>query len=236
MLDCTPVEGGRLPKAHLRLAVIQALHDGLEAEAILDRLWREDAEVVEAEACFVRSSLTLDALDYLSSGLCGRHGLHAERMRELHRPLPVRDKHGLTMKDIAARAGLERETLACLMEHHGYLELVPYGGGQRRRLVTDQAFAAGLGHNVDGARIRVARLEGMNRAAPFPVFYEEGVEQILWTLDHEGITARVAAMPNKRARLRWLLTTHAFLPNAEIARLSGCSLSGVKKAAAGPAE
>jgi hypothetical protein len=127
-------------------------------------------------------------------------------------------------------AGLERETLAALMEHHGYLELVPYGGTQKRRLVTDRAFHAGLGHNADGSHRRIARLEGMGRAVVFAIFYPERVPDILWSLDHAGITARAAAIEGKRERMRWLLHHHGYLPDAELAKLSGYTERGVRKA------
>jgi hypothetical protein len=165
-----------------------------------------------------------------SSVDAGKHGLFAARMAELRRPLPSRRKQGLTLQDIAAMAGLQRETLATLMEHHGYLELVPYGGTQRRRLVTKRAFDAGLGHNVDGSRCRIARLEGMSRAAVFPIFYPKKVPDILWSLDHAGMTARAAAIEGKRDRMRWLLNHHGYLPDAELAKLSGYSERGVRKA------
>lgn len=161
---------------------------------------------------------------------CGAHGLRAEQMRRLRRPLPTRNRRGMTIAEMAEHAGLNRETLACLLEHHGYLELVPFGGRQRRRLVTDRAFAAGLGHNADASRKRVASIEGARRACVFPVFYPEHVSAILWTLDHPGIVRAAPAIPRKRDRLAWLLAHHGYLPTAEVADLSGFSRRGVEKA------
>ena len=43
------------------------------------------------------------------------------------------------------------------------------------------------------------------------------------------LQARLAAETTKRKRLAFLLSDHAYLPDAEIASLAGCSLSGVEK-------
>jgi hypothetical protein len=153
-------------------------------------------------------------------------------MRHFRRPLLRRDRIGLPLQEIADIAHMPIATLTALLEHHGYIETVPYGGQQRRRLVTDQAFYAEFGHNVDGGAARIAHLEGHNRASVFPVFYPEVVSAILWTLDLEGIAAHAASITNKHQRLQWLLGAHSYLPNAEIARLGGCSRGGVEKARA----
>jgi hypothetical protein len=215
---------GRLNRTHLVLAVEQCIHQRLDLEATQDKLWREDPKVVEA--AFARLTWAKDSRvgPYES-----RHGLHAERVRDVRRPQPVR-KRGLTLAELAERAGMDRETLAALMEHHGYVETVPFGGKQRRVVVSDQAIAAGHGHNVDASRVRVAVVEGHGKASVFPVFYPEWVSSILRTLDLDGIAARAAAIPGKKERLCWLMETHGFLPNAELARLSGYSLSAVEKA------
>lgn len=134
----------------------------------------------------------------------GRHGLLAEKIRELRRPLPSRDRLGLTLQEIAVRSGIARATLTTLMEEHGYLELVPYGGRQRRRLVTQAAFEAQLGHNVDPSSVRL-RIEGAHRTSPFPVFYEEVLDDLLWTLDYQGLVSTVRSLPDKKSRLDYLL-------------------------------
>lgn len=225
----------RLPRHHLVFAVEQARREWVQREgggrpcplaSIQERLWREDPEAVAR----IYDAMMVGDAEGPSSVGAGRHGRIAERMAELRRPLPSRRTQGLTLRDIATMAGLDRETLVALMEHHGYLELVPYGGTQRRRLVTDRAFHAGLGHTADGSHCRIARLEGIGRAVPFPVFYPKRVPDILWSLDHAGITARAKAIEEKRERMRWLLHHHDYLPDAELAKLSGYSLSGVKKA------
>lgn len=195
-------------------------------DATQARLWREAPAAVAA----VYDAMVLGSADGGDRREGGAHGLQAQQMRALRRPLPTRDRRGLTLAEVAAVAGLDRETLAVLMEHHGYLELVPYGGRQRRRLVTDRAFAAELGHNADGSTRRVGVVEGHNRACPFPVFYPDQVGAILWTLDHAGIITGAAAVAGKRARLAWLLRCHGYLPTAELAALSGATRRGVELA------
>lgn len=234
-VNLTAPEDHRLPRSHLVLAILQARREWAQREgqgrpcpltAIQDRLSREHPGEVQR----IYDALMVGDAEGPSPEGSGKHGLLAERMKELRRPLPTRQKQGMTLRDIAAMAGLERETLAAMMEHHEYLELVPYGGTQRRRLVTERADRAGLGHNADGSRRRIALLEGIGRAVVFPVFYPEKVPDILWSLDHSGITAGAAAIQRKRERMRWLLQHHGYLPDAELAKLSGYTVRGVEKA------
>ena len=145
----------------------------------LQRLWREDPEAVTAAHDALRLARGEGEMEDDGSG---RHGLRAERMRELHRPLSARSKPGLTVADVAAMMGLRKETVARLLEHHGYLELAPYGRDHQRRLVTAEAYAAGHGHNVNSSGSRSKRLDGAARSAPFAVFYPEHVASIVWTL------------------------------------------------------
>jgi hypothetical protein len=72
----------------------------------------------------------------------------------------------------------------------------------------------------------------MAKAVVFPVFYPNKVPSILWSLDYDGIAARAAAIGRKRERMRWLLHHHTYLPDAELAKLSGYSVRGVEKARA----
>lgn len=231
--DCRMSDDGRLPPAHLRLAVMDCLHACRRAPAITsrrvaeiqDKLWREDA----GDVLQTYDRLMLGSAD---TERCqgGVHGLRAERMRELRRPLLRRDRIGKTVAEIAAEAGMPRETMACMLEHHGYLEMVPYGGRQRRRLVSDQAYQAGIGHNVDASLKRIGWLEGAAKAAVFPVFYPEHVPTILWTLDIDGIRQRASSIPDRRARLNWLLSEHAYLPAHEVAILSSYTQRAVELA------
>lgn len=116
------------------------------------------------------------------------------------------------------------------MQHHGYLELVYVGGTQRRRLVTAHAFHSGIGHDVWPASQRIGRLEGVGKAAPFPVFYAEELDGLLWSLNFDGIRQHVASVGNKPDRLSWLLSSHPYLPVGEVAHLSGYTRRGVEKA------
>lgn len=225
----------RLPRYQLVLAVEQAVAEAkaqqrhATIDELAERLWREDREVIAA----AHDELFLEAHHEPPQG--SRHGLHAERLRELYRPVPYRTStENLTLSEIAEEVDMDRATLVALMVHHGYLELTFYGGQQRRHLVSDQAISAGLGHNVDASRSRIAA-EGMNRCTVFPVFYRDPVADILWALDLDGITATARRQGdhqgfNKKAALRWLLRFHDHLPDAELARISGYSLSGVEKA------
>lgn len=199
---------------------------GHKLAAMRERLWREDPEEVGR---IYHTILMGNPEGSLPEG-GNRHDVLSARMRKMRRPMLYRRKRGLTLQDIATIAGLERATLAALMVHREYLELVPYGGSQRRRLVTERAFYAGLGHNADGSHLRIARLEGMGRAVVFPVFYPERVSDILWSLDHAGIVAGASSIGGKRERMKWLLHHHGYLPDAELAKLGGYSLIGVKKA------
>lgn len=127
---------------------------------------------------------------------------------------------GLTVRDLAAMAGVDRETMARALEHHGYLELAPYGGPARRRLVTREAEAAGVGRNVH------------HGTTAFPVFARDHAAGILWTLDFDGVRRSAAALATKRHRLRWLLEHHDHLPAAFLATLAGCTTRAVEKARA----
>lgn len=196
--------------------------------AVTARLWREDP----AEVTAIVDAITLAGTDDAPSLLDGRHGLRAERLRELHRPLPPRRKQGVTINDMAKGAGVDQETMARALEHHGFLTLAPFGGRQSRRLVSDQAFAAGYGHNCDGSVRRVAQLEGFNRACVFPVFYPEHLPSIMRVLDFDSIREKAAALPSKRDRLRWMMANHGYLPAGFIADVAGCTRWAVEKARA----
>jgi hypothetical protein len=134
----------------------------------------------------------------------------------------------MEVTDIATNGHITRATLCALLVHHGYLELAPYGGTQQRHLLTRQAVAAGLGTNV---RPISRRQRGRHhaKAAPFPVFYRDAIDAILWTLDYEGLTATAAIVAEKRKRAKWLLMHWGFLPRQELARLSGYSEWGWTK-------
>ena len=218
----------RLSAAHLRLALVDVITSSDPAERRLEgaheRLWREDPKIVAAAF-----DLVILSRDEGCGDGDGRHGLRAERMRELRRPMSSRSRRGLTVTEIAKREAMRPQTLARLLERHGYLEMSPFGQRQSRRLVTAECYAAGHGHNVDPTETRSGRLDGAARAAPFPVFYDEHVASIMWTLGWDVIRATVAALPGKKSRLAYLLTDHDYLPDAEIADLAGYSRESIAR-------
>ncbi len=220
-----------LTPAGLRLAMFDLLHPEARGSAppTLDAacaaLWREDPEAVQ---------LAYDAAVISQGGINfegnGRHGLFALAMKEQHRPLhdgPV--SPGITITDMADRAGLQRETLAALLEHHGYIETAPFGRSQSRRLCTEATIKAGYGRNTEG---RQTHTGAMRTSSAFALIHEAWVEKIIWSLDWPGIVDAVAALPTKRRRLSWLLEQHRYLPDAEIARLAGCTRPSVGRARA----
>lgn len=217
----------RLNGGSLRLAVHDCIREGLKLHDIFATLYREDpADIVPLyDTAFLAVACVFRDPD-------GTHGLHAERIEQLRRPLPYRLKEGMTVGAMALKAGVSRETLARYLERHGFLTMAPYGGRQRRRVVSDEAFEAEYGHTVDASKVRVGHLEGMNRAVPFPVFYPEHVPNILWTLGLDVIREEMARLPSKRARLTWLLDNHPDLTSQEAANFAGCTERAVKKAKA----
>ena len=243
----------RLDAAALTLAVGFAMQDqplGTEGDTQLARiqasLWREDPETVAEvyhrlrhKGWGEREGAPRDPNAPLARDLrtAARHAL-VERLTEgwTHpatrkaKPRQRSQRHGLGVSDLAARAGVPREAMARALEHHGYLELVPYGGSQKRRLVTEPAETAGYGRNVNPAFSRSAKLDGANRASPFAVFYPDRVPELLARLDFAGIAEKVAALPDRRGKLAFLLEHHAYLPDDFIAGLTGYSRPGVRRA------
>jgi hypothetical protein len=212
-----------LPEPALRLAIASAIVDRLSEETIIDKLFREDPERVRS----VYREITAPRAgrdEPISSSAKRR-----ERSTYV-RPL-WRKRSGLTVSAIADRYGMTVATLKSLLEFHGFLECVPYGGRQRRMLVSETAFHAEVGHNVIPMN-RIGHLEGYGKAAPFPVFYEDRLSDIFWCLDYSNIVVAVEAIPTKRKRLAWLIDNHAYLPDAEVATLADCTERGVRKARA----
>jgi hypothetical protein len=130
---------------------------------------------------------------------------------------------------MAERWGIADSTLRALLDHHGFLETVPYGGQQRRALVPDNVFHAGYGHNVipgKGSGV----FQGNKSTVIFPVFYEEVLDSIWRCLDYPGIAEAVSNIDNKKWRLNYLLSHHGYLPNTEVGALSGYTAYGVSLA------
>lgn len=229
--ECARPESGRLDRVGRRFAIIDILHEpemGQRTVArAIERLPREDPEQV---ATAFDETILNRMEDVRGGDGHGRHGLRAERMRELRRPFPRIARRGLTVKELAQRAGLSRETTARLLEANGFLEMNPFGGHQSRRLVTQAVLEAGHGHNVDPVHTRSLRLDGGARSAPFPVFYEEHADAIIWTFGWDLIVRRCAQEARKKARLAWLLRDHGYLPDDEISRLAGYQRASVQRA------
>src|SRR5215813_12668537 len=169
-----------LTEEALRLAVADAIVDRMPEQTVVDKLFREDSESVRW--VYREIAATRARRDEPMSTLAKR------RSRSRHAGL-WRKRPGLTVSAIAERFGMTVATLKALLEHHGYLECVPYGGRQRRMLVTESDFRAECGHNVT-PKNRVGHLEGFAKAAPFPVLYEARLPDIMWTLGYGNIADR----------------------------------------------
>jgi hypothetical protein len=226
---------GTLELWNLRFAIADAIVGGVKLpgadrrqiteDEVVDRLWREAASTVRHVFREIANKRPLAYDDYWLPEPVTKAGRTKARRR-----LMTRNKIGLTVSAIAERCGMSVTTLKSLLVHHGYLELTPYGS-RRRLLVTRSTFSAGYGHNAAGTN-RVGRVEGYGKSMPFPVFYEEHLADIMWTLDYPGIVNATAALPSKRKRLAWLTANHDYLPNEEIARLVGCNPRAVERAKA----
>lgn len=230
--------GNALLAGHLRLAVIDAIKEAkitgtFDALPFVQaQLWREDPDTVAEVFQGVMASYAADAA-FGGDDQAGRHGLRAERMRELRRPLLQRKRQGLTLAEIVGRVQettslpVSRSAVVALMVHHGYLELVGFGGRQRRHLLTGQAVANQIGHNVHPHSTYSPRVGGVAKAAPFPVIYPEVLEDVTWTFDLERIQARVveivtaSAADTRKQAVVFLLECHSYLPDQTIADWCG---------------
>ena len=210
-----------LPEAHLRLAIATAIVEKMGLEELEAKLFREDPERVRSIYDQVVSSRTW--------GTYSLSQFHKRVEAAKKKPLPSRKKIGLRLPDVSKRTRIPLAALVSLLEHHGYLELVPFGLEQKRRLITETAFKAGVGHNVSPDN-RIGHLEGFNKASVFPVLYEDTLSDVIWTLDYEGIKKAVRKLSKKKDKLSWLLSHHGYLPDTEIASLSGYSSRGISKA------
>ena len=218
-----------LPDYQVRLSIATAIVDGISVaplEHIVDRLCLEDP----AKVISIYGDITEQRQD-LRNGVSGRGWRKEEEYKDTATKLETVTRHrpGMTIADIVSYSSMPRAVLVSLLEHHGYLELAYCGGKQRRMMVTDAAFKADYGHNVYPTN-RIGHLEGFNVAAVFPVFYQEVVDNILWTLDYRGVKDTVLGLASKKKRVQWLLQHHRYLPDQEIANLAGYSRRGVIKA------
>lgn len=205
-----------LETPYLALSIEDEFLGGLELEGLYQKLPREDPEriasiydQIAAHYSFVEQSVR-----------------PSDIVTKQWQPNPSR--YGLQMAEAANRLDVSQATLSALLEHHMILELVPYGGRQNRRLLSEEAERAGLGHNVCPWG-RVPCIEGMRRSAPFPVIYEDRLKDILWVTDWETIQLKVWQFTSRKQRLEWLVENHRYLPVAEIAALSGYSERTTKR-------
>lgn len=211
---------GTLPRAHLVLAVHDCVRARRTVEKTIEALPREDPDEV---ALIYAQVVTVNGYRMADPGVpAGR------RMRKTH-PQRKLGKRGLGVADAAARLGIPQDAFRGLCDHHGILELAPYGGQQQRRLVSDKAMAAGLGWNSDPSGVRSARLDGFSKSVVFPVFDTDRLSDLGWILDWEGIKAKVAELATKEARVAFLLEGFPELTDKAVGELAGVSRAGVQR-------
>ncbi len=159
------------------------------------------------------------------------------------RPKAQRKERGVTVKEMASDVSLwgdgdlsldcavipDREALYRLLEENCWLERAPFGREQSRWFVTDKAVEGGYGQTVDPSNIHSLKLSGGRKSFPFPVFYEDKVKDVLWTLGWDTILKAVNGLEHKKARLTWLLDYHSYLPNKTLAQLSGMGIATVER-------
>jgi hypothetical protein len=202
--------------------------EGRTIEAAMARLCREPGDRVRRAFHAMRKRR--EALSpYGAEAGQGRCRI-AARERRRRRPLVQRDRVGLTLGEVADEATkmagmlVDSAAIRALLIHHGYLEMAPFGGRQRRTLCTDPCVAAEYGHNVHAPGAATGMKGSRGRIAPFPVLYREHLPGILWTLGLDQIRDSLLALSSKRERLAWLTTNHDHLPAKTIAVWSGVCL------------
>lgn len=213
-----------------------------------DALYRDDPElvsrlhkaVIESHWGHSRLSMgdygSLNELPLLSEpqGLRSRRPCHHDAQPPT-RP-QARRKRGLTIQEIAGRGDLwgegpspDKAALYRLLEENCWLERAPFGREQCRWFVTDKAIEGGYGQTVDPSNLHSLKLSGGKKSFPFPVFYEDRMRDVIWTLGWDIILKTVSALKDKKARLAWLLTHHSYLPNKTLAELSGMGIATVER-------
>lgn len=202
----------KLPNWQLKLAIATAIVDKIKLEDLVSRLWREDPDEVRSVYQAIR--------DNMFSERCHMNSHYRRRENRRKRKLETRHREGVPLREIAKRHGIDYATFVSLLEHHGIVELVQFGLDQKRRRITHAAFKAKLGHNVNST-CHIGHLEGYAKSSPFIVLYEERLADILWMLDYPGIVQGIHERSTKKLKLKWLLETHPYLPDAEIAKLAG---------------
>lgn len=152
------------------------------------------------------------------------------------KPPQARRKRGLTIQEIASRDDLwgerpspAKETLYRLLEENCWLERAPFGREQSRWFVTDKAIEGGYGQTVDPSNLHSFTISGPKKSFPFPVFYEDKVLGVVWTLGWDAILDHLKTLATKKERLAWLMAQHSYLPNKAIAGLSGANVRTVER-------
>ncbi|GBR47306.1 hypothetical protein GRO01_21800 [Gluconobacter roseus NBRC 3990] len=220
-----------------------------------DALYRDDPEMVArlhqtvTESPWGHSRLAmgdyglLEELPLLSDpeGLSGKRLRHDDKAPL--RPQAQRKERGVIVKEMASDVSLwgdgdlspdcavmpDREALCRLLQENCWLKRAPFGREQSRWFVTDTAVEGGYGQTVDPSNIHSLKISGGKKSFPFPVFYEDKVRDVIWTLGWDIILNTVSALKDKKARLAWLLTHHSYLPNKTLADLSGMGIATVER-------
>ncbi|WP_225198008.1 hypothetical protein [Gluconobacter oxydans] len=142
----------------------------------------------------------------------------------------------MTIQEIANRSDLwgegpspDKETIYRLLEENCWLERAPFGREQSRWFVTDKAVEGGYGQTVDPSNLHSFTISGPKKSFPFPVFYEDKVLGVVWTLGWDAILDHLKTLATQKERLAWLMAQHSYLPNKAIAGLSGANVRTVER-------
>lgn len=219
-----------------------------------DTLYREDPELVAqchqtvTESLWGRSRIsTGDYGSLMELPLFGEPAFTRPQLRHESK-LPLRPqaqrKRGLTIQEIADRDDLwgeepsllpkaiarpDKETLYRLLQENCWLERAPFGREQSRWFVTDKAVESGYGQTVDPSNTHSYVLSGPKKSFPFPVFYEDKVRDVVWTLGWDVILDHLNTIATKKERLAWLMAHHSYLPAKAISQLSGVGIATAKR-------
>lgn len=213
-----------------------------------DALYRDDPELVAqchqtvTESHWGHSRLAMGDYDSLEElpFLSDPQGSRSKRPCPHNAKPPSRPqaqrKRGMTIGEIAGRDGLwgegpspDKETLYRLLQESCWLERAPFGRDQSRWFVTDKAVEGGYGQTVDPSNTHSFVLSGPKKSFPFPVFYEDKVRDVVWTLSWDVILDHLDTFATKKERLAWLMAQHSYLPNKAIAHLSGMGIATVER-------
>lgn len=199
-----------------------------------DALYRDDPELVAQ----CHQTITVNLLH--RSRLIGKdydpHSHFARHRSKASSGPKAQRKRGMTIQDIAGRGDLwgarpspDKETLYRLLQENCWLERAPFGREQSRWFVTDKAVEGGYGQTVDPSNLHSLKLSGGKKCFPFPVFYEDRVRDVVWTLGWDVILDHLATLTTKKERLAWLMAQHSYLPNKTLAELSGVNVRTVER-------